>query len=129
MAHLSPLRIHDTTVLLLAVLARLAQLPDSSPLRRHDLVWQMLKRGETATLPSDARDVLTDELLQVSAQFPTFDALLATYDTAIAEVTDIVAGLDLALAGRVAGTPLFGQHPLQTATPTREAAAGIRRAQ
>jgi len=109
MAHLSPPRTDGTAVLLLTTVAALTRLPPhaTAPLRRDDLVRQMLKRGDPATLSPDALHALTTELLQVADQFPTFDVLLVAYDQAVTAVTHIPAGLAIAVAGQIAGTPLF----------------------
>lgn len=109
MAHLSPLRTDDTPVLLLAALAALTRLPPhaTASLRRDNLVQQLLKRGEVAPLSPAIVDALTDELLQLSKQFPTFDALLLAYDTAVTAVTHMAAGLAIAIAAGSTGVPLF----------------------
>ncbi len=104
-----PLRPDDTPMLFLAVIATLARLPDpsTSPLQRYHLVRQMLKQSHAATRSLDILDALTDELLALSQQFPTFDALLLAYDTAVTTATYIAVGLEMAVRGEEAGTPLF----------------------
>jgi len=109
MSRFSPLRPDDTPMLLLAVLATLARLPhpSASPLRRYHLVRQMLTQSHAATRSSDILDALTDELLALSEQFPTFDTLLSAYDTAVTIATYIAVGLEMAVRGGEASVPLF----------------------
>jgi len=123
MVHLSPLRTDDTPVLLLSALAALTRLPPhaTAPLRRYDLVRQLLKQGEVAPLSPEIVDALTDELLQLSKEFPTFDALLLAYDTAVTAVTHMAAGLAIAIAAGSTGVPLF---PSQTDAGDQRQMAG-----
>ncbi len=127
MARLRALRPDDTPMLFLAVIATLARLPDpsTSPLQRYDRVWQMLTRSHLATCSSDILDALTDELLALSQQFPTFDALLLAYDTAVTHATAIAVGLEMAVRGEEAGTPPFAPRHRQV-TPDRSRDTGSR---
>lgn len=65
----------NPAVFLFAVHAALARAPqrDTSPQRCDDLVSQMRKRGNTASLLSDILNALTDESLLLSERLPTFD--------------------------------------------------------
>jgi len=102
---------HHTMILLLAIFAKLSQLPPAttSPLKRHDLVRQMLTHSDLPPLSADLLHALTDEMLLLSVQFPCFDALLCTYDIAIIHAEHLARGLEWALAGQVPCLALFPQ--------------------
>jgi len=108
---LSP-RTHHTMIRFLAIFAKLSQLPPAttSPLKRHDLVRQMLTHGDLPPLSADLLHALTDELLLLSVQFPSFDTLLCTYDVAIVHAEHLARGLEWALAGQVPCLALFPQR-------------------